>query len=269
MPHRLKCLELRNLQKSPSPLKSVNFRHTTPGSAVALVTNYANHLTSKLIDPTYPGAHLPFKSRHLLGPRWTSPHLNLYAFPKAFLSKPEAQYVEPYKQRPYPAPPRRPEQRSVDMSMQFLTYNSRVVIRPTMRIKIKRRLREAVNLIVTRGAAVEESRKGPKLVFRAEDVGAEKWIAPDWTYAALPTTELFRMPLAELIGLMRQALGTLHQRIPEVERTLRGSGRQDGDATSLVRSKSNSHHASTEGSTSRVKGLGRLGLSLNERLRGF
>ena len=62
--------------------------------------------------------------------------------------------------------------------MQFLTYNSRVVIRPTMRIKIKRRLREAVNLIVTRGAAVEESRKGPKLVFRAEDVGAEKWIAP-------------------------------------------------------------------------------------------
>ena len=145
---------------------------------MALVTNYANHLTSGLIDPTYPGAHLPFKSRHLLGPRWTSPHLNLYAFPKAFLSKPEAQYVEPYKQRPYPAPPRRPEQRSVDMSMQFLTYNSRVVIRPTMRIKIKRRLREAVNLIVTRGAAVEESRKGPKLVFRAEDVGAEKWIAP-------------------------------------------------------------------------------------------
>ena len=91
----------------------------------------------------------------------------------------------------------------------------------------------------------------------------------DWTYAALPTTEMFRMPLTELIVLMRQALGTLHQRIPEVERTLRGSGRQDGDATSLVRSKSNSHHASTEGSTSRVKGLGRLGLSLNERLRGF
>ena len=105
---------------------------------MALVTNYAKHLTSELIDPTYPGAHLPFKSQHSLGPRWTSPHLNLYTFPKAFLSEPEAQYVEPYKQRPYPAPPRRP-----DMSMQFLTYNSRIVIRPTVRIKIKRRLREA------------------------------------------------------------------------------------------------------------------------------
>ena len=192
----------------------------------------------------------------------------------------------------------------MDMSIQFLTYNSRVALRPTVCIKIKRRLRETVNLIVTRGAAVEESRKGSKLVFRAEDVGAEKWIAPgmllshappifllllfslwwvgvecvlvahdelhvDWTYAALPTTEMFRMPFADLIGLMRQALWFLHQRIPEVERTLRSSGRQDGDATLLVRSKSNSHHASTEGSTSRVKGLGRLGLSLNKRLRGF
>jgi hypothetical protein len=62
--------------------------------------------------------------------------------------------------------------------MQFLTFNSRVVLRPTVRVKIKRRLREAVNLIVTRGAGVEKSRKGLKLVFRAEDVGAEKWIAP-------------------------------------------------------------------------------------------
>jgi len=62
--------------------------------------------------------------------------------------------------------------------MQVLAINSRVVLRPTVRMKIKRRLKEAVKLIVTRGAAVEESRKGPKVIFRAEDVGADKWIAP-------------------------------------------------------------------------------------------
>jgi hypothetical protein len=62
--------------------------------------------------------------------------------------------------------------------MQVLAINSRVVLRPTVRMKIKRRLREAVKLIVTRGAAVEESRKGLKVVFRTEDVGADKWIAP-------------------------------------------------------------------------------------------
>jgi len=63
--------------------------------------------------------------------------------------------------------------------MQVLALNSRVVLRSSMRMKIKRRLREAVRLIVTRGAAVEEdSRKDPKVVFRAEDVGADKWIVP-------------------------------------------------------------------------------------------
>jgi hypothetical protein len=64
------------------------------------------------------------------------------------------------------------------MLMQVLAFNSRGMLRPTVRLKIKRRLREVVDLIVTRGAAVDESRKGPKVVFRAGNVGANKWIAP-------------------------------------------------------------------------------------------
>ena len=145
----------------------------------------------------------------------------------------------------------RPElQRSVDMSMQVVAFHSRVVLRSIVRYKIKRRLREAVKLIVTRGAAVEESRKGLKIVFRAEDVGADRWIVPgacvslpragrllihmsDWTYMALPTTKLFRMPFVEQLDLMRKALETLRRRIPEVEKILRSSGHRD--ATSHVR----------------------------------
>jgi hypothetical protein len=64
------------------------------------------------------------------------------------------------------------------MSLQIYSTVPRIMLRPTVRVKIKRTLKEAVRLIVTRGAAVEKSRKGPKLVFRAEDVGADKWIAP-------------------------------------------------------------------------------------------
>jgi len=62
--------------------------------------------------------------------------------------------------------------------MQFVAFNTRLVLRPTLRVKIKRRLKEAIRLIVTRGAAVEKSSGGPKLVFRGEDVGADKWIVP-------------------------------------------------------------------------------------------
>jgi hypothetical protein len=148
---------------------------------VTLVNKHPPQPTSELLNPTYPGAHLSLSRRHALAPRWTSPHLTLYAFPKAFLTRPEAPYPVPNQSRPYPAqPPRRlgEEQRSADMSMQMLAVNSRLVRRPAVRVKIKRRLKEAVRLIVTRGAAVERSRKDPKVVFCAEDVGADKWIAP-------------------------------------------------------------------------------------------
>jgi len=257
MPHRLRCRELRNIPKSPTPLKSVNFRHTTPGSAVVLVTKYAPQPTSALVDPTYPGAHLSLNQRRSLTPSWTSPHLTLHAYPKAFLSKPDVQYPEPFKLRPYPAPPRKPEQSSADMSMQVLMLNSRVVLRSTVRMKIKRRLKEAVKLIVTRGAAVEESRKGLKVVFRTEDVGADKWIAPDWTYVALPTSEMFRMSFAELINLTRQALVFLRRCHPEAERVLRCSARENGSATSLDRKADSVGHRS-EGSTRRAPSKGKI-----------
>jgi len=84
------------------------------------------------------------------------------------------------------------------MSMQVVAFNTRVVLRQAVRTKIKRRLKEAIKLIVTRGTAVEESPGGPKLVFRAEDVGADKWIAPgalqpngSWANDAFPKSKKF------------------------------------------------------------------------------
>ena len=59
--------------------------------------------------------------------------------------------------------------------MQAITFNSRVVVCPTMRTMLARRLKEAFRLIVTRGAAVEESHGvTARVVFRTEDAGGEK-----------------------------------------------------------------------------------------------
>jgi hypothetical protein len=157
---------------------------------VSLVTKHKPQPTSELFDSTYPGAHLSLDERRSLAPRWVSQHLILYAFPKAFLSRPDVPYSKPYKPRPYPEPPLCPEQRSVDMSMQVVAFHSRIVLRPFVRTKIKRRLKEAVRLIITRGAAVEESRKGPKIVFRAEDLGADKWIVPGKYMCHVPPYKL-------------------------------------------------------------------------------
>ncbi|KAH9026777.1 hypothetical protein EDB84DRAFT_1563634 [Lactarius hengduanensis] len=189
------------LTASPS-----KFRHTTPGSGVALVTKRKPHPTSELFDPSYPGADLPFHRRNALMLLWVSKHFNLYAFPKAFLSKPDAPYSLPYS----------------------LAFDSRVRRSvPPCVTKLKRRIKEAVRLIVTRGAAVEESCGAtPRVVFRPEDVGAEKWIVPDWTYIALPTTEMFCMPFTEQLSLMRKALESIHRRIPDTEKILRNGGGQ-------------------------------------------
>ena len=48
--------------------------------------------------------------------------------------------------------------------MQVLAFNLRVLF-PTVRIEIRRQLKEATKLIIARGMATEESRRGPKLVF--------------------------------------------------------------------------------------------------------
>ena len=46
------------------------------------------------------------------------------------------------------------------MSMQVVTFNARIVLRPAVHAMIKRRHKEAVRFIVTRGTPVEESHGG-------------------------------------------------------------------------------------------------------------
>ncbi len=177
----------------------VKFRHTTPGSSIALLTRHKPQHSSELFDRTYPGAHLSVGQRRALAPRCVTKHFTLYAIPKAFLSRPDVTYSFPYAPRPYPARPLRPEQRSADISMQFVSFRSRVVLRPIVRTKIKRRIKEAVRLIVTRGAAVEQSRRGPmKVVFRPEDVGADKWIVPGACSNHLPKKNRPRSVISRL-----------------------------------------------------------------------
>ncbi|KAH9056886.1 hypothetical protein EDB87DRAFT_1833443 [Lactarius vividus] len=196
---RLKNLQLANLSKAPTLQKSVDvrppdtdyehccltrspskFRHTTPGSSTVLIANRQQHPSS------YPGAHLPFHRRHALvvrcaGSASTSTSMRV--------SKPATPYSLPYVPRPY--------------------RTQRALWRP------ERRSAENVDA----GAAVEESGgPAPRIVFRPEDVGAEKWIVPDWTYIALPTTEMFRMSFTEQLGLMRKTLGFIHRRIPDAEK---------------------------------------------------
>lgn len=65
-----------------------------------------------------------------------------------------------------------------------------------------------------------------RCVFVAYDEGGPAELSADWTYIAIPTTEMFRMPFTEQLGMIRKALEYIHRRIPEVEKVLRNGGRQ-------------------------------------------
>ena len=57
-------------------------------------------------------------------------------------------------------------------------------------------------------------------------VGSLTKLSADWTYIALPTTEMFRMPFMEQLGLMRKGLESIRRHVPGVEKTLRSGERQ-------------------------------------------
>ena len=135
----------------------MQFHYMMPGSGLLLITKRKPQPTPEILDPTHTGAHLMLAQRQSLAPRWINPHLTLYAFPKAFLYKPDAQYSKPYGPRPYPPPARRLEQNKTDMSIQFFAFKMHIVIHNHLHIKIKCRLKEAISLIVTRGAAVGQN----------------------------------------------------------------------------------------------------------------
>src|SRR5216683_5252809 len=79
----------------------------------------------------------------------------------------------------------------------------------------------------------------------------------DWTYMALPTTTMFRMPFTEQLDLMRKALRSLHRRIPEVERILRrGMGQNATSYTITPRGLDNT-------AVSDVKFTARIGLRVD------
>ena len=147
--------------------------------------------------------------------------------------------------------------------MQVLAFNSRVIHRdcPTVHTKIKHQLKEAVRLVIMRGLAAGESRRRPKLMFfRGGRQRGQLEMVHTWCVVVSRTRPLlllvfgghsrlcpcsrrvsrrldiccfshlrkmFCIPFAELLHLMRQELGILHGRIPNVESILRCCGRED------------------------------------------
>ncbi|GAA5894920.1 uncharacterized protein JCM6883_002254 [Sporobolomyces salmoneus] len=84
-----------------------------------------------------------------------------------------------------------------------------------IRERCKRRLREAVRLVVTRGAHSGKTEGENHIELKEEDVrqlGPRKWLMPGYHYIANVTLEIYRAPLEQLVEEMSKALKTLRKK---------------------------------------------------------
>jgi len=78
-----------------------------------------------------------------------------------------------------------------------------------IRLRIKMRMKEALRLVVARGAYVDAD---GRILMRDEDIGETRWLLREWSYVFQPTLEMYKHPLDGIIDTVRSALHHIKER---------------------------------------------------------
>ncbi|KJA23853.1 hypothetical protein HYPSUDRAFT_65970 [Hypholoma sublateritium FD-334 SS-4] len=109
--------------------------------------------------------------------------------------------------------------RRVPMSFTVSTSKKRMGPHAYIRAKIVKRLRGVIDLIVSRGAHVVTKETSEPEVCLSEDESGRKWSMQGWMYVFYPTTDIYRMPLPELITVVRECLTQMNEKAIKMENT--------------------------------------------------
>ncbi|KAH9829591.1 uncharacterized protein C8Q71DRAFT_863166 [Rhodofomes roseus] len=195
-----------------SPRQSIlhsiqQFKGTTPGTVFP--ARWGNR--NAVLDPTHPALRTPHSQMTV-----TFSALTLRIVPKGLLYHPSI----PVGPAPY-NPKQDPGQ--VDVSVRVVMGANKFPS-AVMRAKVASKIKNAMSLVVTRGAYVEENAEGkPKIEFREKDASRD-WIRNGYTYVFHPPPELYRMPYQTLIPIVRKLLGTARYRGQKLEDLWAGRG---------------------------------------------
>ncbi|KAI5830957.1 hypothetical protein K523DRAFT_301566 [Schizophyllum commune Tattone D] len=222
------CSGLSKLPKLPW-VTSVKLRHQTPGT-INLVLNPGHVNRKEALDPDHPAWRQWLPNRRAL-PVLHSPALTLRLFPSGMLGRPAPfELQEPFK-RPFTLwreavrakieeaqehdmPLTAPVQRAVrdgraHMSLVFASSLKRQGKRRYLRVSSMRALKQAINLIVTRGARAGDLVRGRRQLILDEQDGQaniEKWVLAGWTYVFFTSVEMHTMSHADVVSFLRPML---------------------------------------------------------------
>ncbi|KAI0705430.1 hypothetical protein C8Q76DRAFT_750886 [Earliella scabrosa] len=213
-----KCTELSHLSKAAHGLKSIKFKRTTPGSINGLA--FANKPPSKqrVLDPSHPALKLSPAEFAKAFPWRSFPGFSIRAVPKGLLDKPSTPFPDP----PFSfAPVHSAEQNDSRsgrgrVSMSLMNLSPQSAGGRVLRVNVLNKLKNAISLVVTRGADAEGEDGAQRVVFKQEGSGGD-WVLSDWTYLCRPQPEINSMPYATLISGVRRALQAIVVRGTQLE----------------------------------------------------
>ncbi|CAE6398193.1 hypothetical protein ACGC1H_004365 [Rhizoctonia solani] len=188
---------------APEPVCSLQQSRVKRGT-IRPILNQEPIKSGARIDPTHPAAALSDKS--FRAPYATHDYFSTRAYPNAMLKR-LGVVIEPngrFKPRP---PPEREfpifKQKRIKFARTYVvpiksTHKSGVV-----RVRLKRKLNEAIRLVVTRGADADH--QANKLTFKQSEALESKWLLRDWYYVFYPRVPIYHAPWPSLIQAVRES----------------------------------------------------------------
>ncbi|KAG9004825.1 hypothetical protein FRB90_010687 [Tulasnella sp. 427] len=178
-------VSLARLPKAiPGRFKSLHFRDVTPGSSVKL-TNDFFQLHRPTPQKPYPNSDLYLDSTHPIHtysfkdvPKYESAFLKIRAYPFARLA-PHSQSSLPNPYTEEMKTQRRKTQLPMSLIVPMTPYNLHKS--GAIRKVVRSRLKEALRLVVVRGARGSGDPDANSAVLDENDASSERWLIKDWT----------------------------------------------------------------------------------------
>ncbi|KAG8938383.1 hypothetical protein FRC00_000201 [Tulasnella sp. 408] len=82
---------------------------------------------------------------------------------------------------------------------------------------VRSRLKEALRLVVVRGARGSDPCEASSAILDENDATPEKWIVKDWTYVFKPTMALYKSPMPTIIDEIRIGLRSVRSMAEKLE----------------------------------------------------
>ncbi|KAF8610029.1 hypothetical protein BDV93DRAFT_539946 [Ceratobasidium sp. AG-I] len=200
--------ELSTLPPAPH-LRSLQRKYAKRGTIVPIL-NRTPIKPNARVDP----AHPVLTDKSFKAPFAANDYFDICAYPQPMLKR--LGVIMTPTGKILPRPPREPDfpilkdRKRVKLACTVILPIKKTHKSSVVRVRLKRRVIEAIQLVVTRGANADPT--GKKVVFDELEAGESKWLLRDWYYVFFPKPAVYNAPWPAVIKAARETLADIVRR---------------------------------------------------------